>query len=84
MWRFLGLEKVWGLLGTSPQLRNRSIPSGFRLSEASGCLSFPPLWETSGQSLVRVRLRPSRGRLLGAAKTQHTVGASRTRSLRLP
>ena len=37
--------------------------SARRAAEASGCLSFPPLWETSGQSLVTVRLRPSWGRL---------------------
>ena len=51
------------LLGTPPEQRNRSIPSGTRAAEASGCLRFPPLWETSGQSLVTVRLRPSWGRL---------------------
>ena len=30
------------VLGTSPEQRNRSIPSGLRAPEASGCLSFPP------------------------------------------
>ena len=35
------------LLGTSPEQRNRSIPSGTRGAEASGWLRIPPLWETS-------------------------------------
>ena len=30
------------LLGTSPEQPNRSIPSGRREPEASGCLRFPP------------------------------------------
>ena len=34
-------------LGTSPEQRKRSIPSGLRVGEASGWLRFPPLWETS-------------------------------------
>ena len=42
------------LLVTSPEQRNRSIPSGTRLDKASGWLRFPPLWETSGLSLVAV------------------------------
>ena len=51
------------LLGTSPEQRKRGIPSGSREVEASGWLRFPSLWETSGQSLVAVRLRLSWGRL---------------------
>ena len=46
------------LLGTSPEQRNRSIPSGLRFGEASGWLRFPPLWETSGLSLVAVGSPP--------------------------
>ena len=46
-----GCEAV-SLLGTSPEQRKRSIPSGPRVPEASAGLSFPPLWETSGLSLV--------------------------------
>ena len=45
------------LLGTSPEQRNRSMPSSVRGIEASAGLRFPPLWETSGVSLVPVRLR---------------------------
>ena len=41
------------LLGTSPEQRNRSIPSGIRAPEASGCLRFPPLWETSVWRVMR-------------------------------
>merc|ERR1712023_575233 len=47
----------------SPEQRKRSIPSGPREGEASGWLRFPSLWETSGLSLVAVRLRLSWGRL---------------------
>ena len=36
------------LLGTSPEQRNRSMPSGVRLGDGSGGLRFPLLWETSG------------------------------------
>ena len=35
------------LLGTSPEQRKRSIPSGAREPEDSAGLRFPPLWETS-------------------------------------
>ena len=35
------------LLGTPPEQRHRSIPSGIRADQASGWLRFPPLWETS-------------------------------------
>ena len=34
-------------MGTSPEQRKRSMPSSTREHEASGCLRFPPLWETS-------------------------------------
>ena len=51
------------LLGTFPEQRNRSIPSGPCELEASGWLRFAPLWETSGLSLAAVRLRLSSGRL---------------------
>ena len=44
------------LLGTSPEQRNRSIPSGSRGDDGSGWLRFPPLWETSGRSLAAVGL----------------------------
>ena len=49
------------LLGTSPEQRKRSMPSGIREVEASGCLRFPLLWDTSGLSLAAVRLRLSWG-----------------------
>ena len=51
------------LLGRSPEQRKRSIASGRRPAEASRGLRFPPLWETSGLSLVAVGLRLSWGRL---------------------
>ena len=51
------------LLGTSPEQRKRSMPSVSRGTDGSGGLKFPPLWETSGQSLVAVRLRLSGERL---------------------
>ena len=58
-----GGSEAASLLGTSPEQRKRSMPSGTREVEASGWLRFPPLWATSGQSLVAVRLRLSWGRL---------------------
>ena len=51
------------LLGTSPEQRKRSIPSSTRGPDGSGWLRFPPLWETSGLSLVPVRRRLSWERL---------------------
>ena len=41
------------LLGTSPEQRNRSIPSGLLEREASAGLRFPPLWETSVWYVMR-------------------------------
>ena len=63
VWPVPGSGEAASLLGTPPEQRNRSIPSGPRAGEASGWLRFPPLWETSGVSLVAVRLRLSWGAL---------------------
>ena len=35
------------LLGTAPEQRKRSMPSGIREPDGSGWLRFPPLWETA-------------------------------------
>ena len=50
------------LLGTSPEQRKRSMPSGVRGREASAGLRFPSLWETSDLPLAVVRLRLFGGR----------------------
>ena len=63
VWPVPGRGEAASLLGTSPEQRKRSMPSSIRGHEASGCLRVPPLWETSGQSLVAVGLRLSWGRL---------------------
>ena len=68
------------LLGTSPEQRNRSIPSGLRLGDGSGWLRFPPLWETSGLSLAAVRLRLSWGRLRSSANAAYRRGLADLRS----
>ena len=47
VWPVPGGGGAASLLGTSPEQRKRSIPSGVRVAEASAGLSFPPLWETS-------------------------------------
>ena len=47
VWPVPGGGEAASLLGTSPEQRKRSIASGPRGPEASGCLRFPPLWETS-------------------------------------
>ena len=47
VWPVPGGGGAASLLGTSPEQRNRSIPSESREAEASGCLKFLPLWETS-------------------------------------
>ena len=56
VWPVPGSGEAASLLGTSPEQRKWSIPSGRREDEASGWLRFPPLWETSGLSLVAVGL----------------------------
>ena len=56
VWPVPGRGEAASLLGTSPEQRKRSMPSSIREGEASGWLRFPPLWETSGLSLVAVRL----------------------------
>ena len=63
VWPVPGGGGAASLLGTSPEQRKRSIPSGIRGIEASAGLRFLPLWETSGLSLVAVKLRLSWGRL---------------------
>ena len=47
VWPVPGSDEAASLLGTSPEQRKRSMPSGIRGGEASGWLRFPPLWETS-------------------------------------
>ena len=63
VWPVPGSGEAASLLGTSPEQRKRSMPSSTRAGDGSGWLRFPPLWETSGMSLVAVRLRLSWGRL---------------------
>ena len=62
------------LLGTSPEQRKRSIPSSIRGPEDSAGLRFPPLWETSGLSLVAVGLRLSWGRLRSSENAAYRRG----------
>ena len=56
VWPVPGGGEAASLLGTSPEQRKRSMPSSIRLRDGSGWLRFPPLWETSGLSLVAVGL----------------------------
>ena len=63
VWPVPGGCEAASLLGTSPEQRKRSMPSSIRAGDGSGWLRFPPLWETSGLSLVAVGLHLSWGRL---------------------
>ena len=71
-----GRGEAASLLGTSPEQRKRSRLSGLREREHSGWLRFPPLWETSGLSLVAVRLRLSWGRLRSSENGAYRRGVA--------
>ena len=47
VWPVPGGGEAASLLGTSPEQRKRSMPSGIREHDGSGWLRFPPLWETA-------------------------------------
>ena len=69
-----GSGEAVSLLGTSPEQRERSIPSGLRFGEAPGWLRFPPLWATSGPSLAAVGLRLSWARLRSSENAEYLRG----------
>ena len=72
--RVPGGGEAASLLGTSPEQRKRSMPSGLREPDGSGWLRFPPLWETSGLSLAAVGLRLSWGRLRSSENAAYRRG----------
>ena len=61
VWPVPGGGGAASLLGTSPEQRKRSIPSGVRLVDGSAGLRFPPLWETSGSIPSGARDREASG-----------------------
>ena len=81
VWPVPGGGVAASLLGKTPEQRKRSIPSGVLLTDGSGCLRFPPLWETSGLSLAAVGLRLSWGRLRSNENAAYRRGLAK---LKLP
>ena len=87
VWPVPGGGGAASLLGTSPEQRKRSMPSSTREAEASGWLRFPPLWETSGLSLVAVGLDLSWGRLRSRENGTYRRGLAKLKTsagLRFP
>ena len=68
VWPVPGGGEAASLLGTSPEQPKRSIRSGPREDEDLRRPEISSLWETSGLSLVAVRLRLSWGRLRSSEK----------------